>query len=115
MNRFADILDGQLPLLTRSRKEAFDAISRAVSLYEDFDKEDTSEIDELGQSLRSMVEAACGALESMRGFKATVGGLPRLTSGLNRAKRRVAKSLDDVVAEIEAIINTADSLVGSLP
>ncbi len=115
MNRFADILDGQLPLLTRSRKEAFDAISKAVSLYEDFDSEDTSEIDKLGQSLGSMVEAASGALESMRGFKETVSGLPRLTSDLNRAKRRVAKSLDEVVAEISATINTADSLLGSLP
>lgn len=115
MNRYADILDGQLPLLTRSRREAFEAISKALSLYDDFDSEDTSQIDQLGQSLRSMVEAASGSLDSMRGFKSTVGGLPRLTTDLNRAKRRVVKSLDEVVAEIEATINTADSLVGSLP
>ena len=114
MNRYADILDGQLPLLTRSRREAFEAISKALSLYEDYDSEDTSQIDQLGQSLRSMVEAASGSLDSMRGFKATVGGLPRLTADLNRAKRRVVKSLDEVVAEIEATISTADSLVGSL-
>lgn len=62
-----------------------------------------------------MVKAASGSLDSMRGFKATVGGLPRLTSDLNRAKRRVVKSLDEVVAEIEAIISTANSLIGSLP
>jgi len=115
MNRYADILDGQLPLLTRSRKEAFEAISKALSLYEDFDSEDASQIDEFGQSLRSMVEDAGGSLVSMQGFRATVSGLPRLTSDLNRAKRRVVKSLDEVVAEIEATINTASSIVGSLP
>lgn len=115
MNRYADILDGQLPLLTRSRREAFEAISKALSLYEDFDSEDTSQIDQLRQSLQAMVEAARGSLNSMRGFKATVGGLPRLTTDLNRAKRRVVKSLEEVVSEIEATINTADSLVGSLP
>lgn len=115
MNRFSDILDGQLPLLIRSRREAFEAISKALSLYEDFDSEESADIDELGQSLRAMVESASGALESMRGFKATVGGLPRLTSDLNRAKRRVVKSLDLVVAEFEATINTADSIEGSLP
>lgn len=115
MNRYSDILDGQLPLLTSSRKEAFEAISKALSLYEDFDSEDNSQIDELGQSLRSMVDAAGGSLVSIQGFRTTVGGLPRLTSDLNRAKRRVVKSLDEVVAEIEATINTADSIVGSLP
>lgn len=115
MNRYADILDGQLPLLTRSRREAFEAISKALSLYDDFDSEDTLQIDQLGASLRLMVEAAGGSLDSMCSFKATVGGLPRLTSDLNRAKRRVVKSLDEVIAEIEATISTADSLVGSLP
>lgn len=115
MNRYADILEGQLPLLTRSRREAFDAISKALSLYEDFTSEDNSSIDQLEHSLRSMVEAGSNSLDSMRGFKETVGGLPRLTSDLNRAKRRVVKCLDDVVAEIEATISTADSLVSSLP
>lgn len=115
MNRYVDILDGQLPLLTRSRREAFEAISKALSLYDDFDSEDTLQSDQLGMSLRTMVEAASGSLDSVREFKATVGGLPRLTSDLNRAKRRVVKSLDEVVAEIEATISTADSLVGSLP
>ncbi|MGO2992855.1 MAG: hypothetical protein ACTIDY_15450 [Halomonadaceae bacterium] len=115
MSRYVDILDGQLPLLTRSRKEAFEAISKALSLYDDFDSEDTSQIDQLRIALCTMVKAASGSLDSMRGFKATVGGLPRLTSDLNRAKRRVVKSLDEVVAEIEAIISTANSLIGSLP
>jgi hypothetical protein len=115
MNRYADILDGQLPLLTRSRREAFDAISKALSLYEDFTSDDKSSIDQLEQSLRLMIEACSGSLDSTRTFKATVGGLPRLTSDLNRAKRRVVKSLDKVVAEIEATISTAESLVGSLP
>lgn len=115
MNRYADIMDGQLPLLARSRKEAFEAISKALSLYEDFDSEDTSPIDQLGQSLRSMVEAAGGSLVGMQSFKTTVGGLPRLTTDLNRAKRRVVKSLDEVIAEIQATINTADSIVDSLP
>lgn len=115
MNRYADILDGQLPLLTRSRREAFEAISKALSLYEDFDSQDTSQVDQLGHSLQSVVVAASGSLDSMREFKATVGSLPRLTSDLNRAKRRVVKSLDEVVAEIEATINTADSIASSLP
>ena len=115
MNRYADILDGQLPLLTRSRRETFEAISKALSLYDDFDSEDTSQIDQLGQSLQAMIQAARCSLDSMLGFKATVDGLPRLTTDLNRAKRRVVKSLEEVVSEIEATINTANSLEGSLP
>ncbi|MGM8851823.1 hypothetical protein ACS8E6_15100 [Salinicola halophyticus] len=115
MSRYANILDGQLPLLTSSRKEAFEAISKALSLYEDFDSEDSSQIDELKHSLHSMVDAAGGSLISMQSFRTTIGGLPRLTSDLNRAKRRVMKSLDDVAAEVKATTNTADSIVDSLP
>jgi len=114
LSRFADTLDGQLPLLTTSRKEAFESLSKALSLRKDFTDDDRDELDDLDSALRTMVESAGGALESMDGFRTSIRGLPRLTSGLNKAKRRVVKSLDQICSEIEAIISTAESLRGSL-
>lgn len=115
MAKFAGNLEGQLPTLESSRKEAFESMSKALSLYEGFESEDRSDIDQLGAVLKSIIEAAEVALESMEGFESTVRGLPRLTSDLNRVKRRVGKALDEFASEIKATIRTATSLLASLP
>lgn len=114
MNRFADILDGQMPLVASSRKEAFESLSRALSLYGDFDN-DRSEIEKLYAILQVMIEAAGSSLEGMGGFRQSVRNFPRLTSDINKAKRRVTKALDEFISEVETTINTAKSLLGSPP
>lgn len=115
MVRFADILDGQLPLLESSRKEAFESLSKALVLSGDFNNDGQSGADEVGSTLRAMIEAAGEALISMNGLEQSVRGLPRLTSDINHAKRRVIKALDQFIAEVESTISTAKNLLSSLP
>lgn len=115
MGRFSDMLANQLPLMTSSRKDAFEALSKALSLYSDFEHDDSQDIDDLEVALKSMTTAGGGALVSINGFRSTVDGMPRMTSDLNRAKRRVLKAVDLVLLEIQTTIETADSIATSLP
>lgn len=114
MIRFADILDGQLPLLASSRKEAFQSLSKALVLSRDFGNYGHSGAEDVGHTLDAMVKGASEALASMSGLRQSVRDLPRLTADINNAKRRVMKALDQFAVEVENIINTANNLLESL-
>lgn len=114
MNRYADILEGQLPLLAKARGDAFESLSKAIAFYSDFTSDEKANLDHLEASLGSMVDAAHNALRGMGGLRQSVVELPRLTSDINKSKRRVAKALDQFISEVETVISTAGNLLATL-
>jgi len=112
MERYSEILESQIPISTRSREEAFDALSKALSIYVDFSSEDSpNDLAELRGSIDGLKIAATGTIEGISGFRDTVSGLPRLTIQLNKSKRRTTKALDSVLEEAGIIVKSSADIV----
>ncbi|MDK8465258.1 hypothetical protein [Marinobacter sp. SS13-12] len=112
MERYSEIMELQIRLTARSREEAFDALSKALSVYVDFKGEENStDLNDLEDSLIFMRDAACGTIEGVSGFRETVANLPRLTIQLNKAKRRAVKVLDTVLEEVDTTVSSSNDVL----
>lgn len=108
MERYSEILELQIAISSKSREEAFDALSKALSFYVDFNPSDLSDLED---NLKQMIDAASGTLEGFAGYRETVSSLPRLTIQLNKAKRRVVNVLDSVLEEIKTTISSSNDVL----
>jgi hypothetical protein len=112
MDRYSEIMELQIKLTTKSREEAFDALSKALSVYVDFKGEDNStDLNDLEDSLIHMKDAAGEIIEGLSGFRETVANLPRLTIQLNKAKRRAVKVLNTVLEEVETTVSSSNDVL----
>lgn len=112
MDRYSEIMELQIKLSSKSREEAFDALSKALSVYVDFKTEDNlNDLCDLEDSLTEMRNAATGALEGLFIFREMIAGLPRLTIQLNQSKRRAVKVLDIVLEEVETTISSSNNIL----
>lgn len=112
MERYSEILEAQLKIASKSREEAFDALSKALSLYVEFKEADGDEsLSELEESLQGMRDAASGTDEGLTSFKETIVNLPRLTIQLNKAKRKLVKILDAVLEELNTTVNSTNDVL----
>lgn len=115
MDAYAQILAKQLPLVSSSRQAAMHALTRALTLYEDFSHAEKDEnLLSLRSTLMTLTDVSSTSKEHLIRFRATVYGLPRMTSDLNSAKRVVTRHLDAMLAEIEAIVHTITNIVASI-
>ncbi len=113
MERYSSVLNTQLPILTKSRVGALDALSQAVTLYSDFDiKKDDLNIFE--DNIKKMRESAMETKVSMSQFRDTIRSLPRIITQVNRAKKKVVLSLDRVLKETSSTINVTQNIIDSV-
>lgn len=112
MDRYSEIMELQIKLTSKSREEAFDALSKALSVYVDFkDEDDSAELNDLEDSLKHMRSSAGGTIEGLLEFRQTVAKLPRLTIQLNKSKRRAVEVLDTVLEEVETIVSSSNDVL----
>ncbi len=115
MDAYAHILGKQLPLMSSSREAAMHALTRALTLYEDFaDTDQDTNLVDLRASLVQLADTATTSKDGLSDFRATIHGLPRMTSELNHAKRAVAGHLDAMLSEIDKTIHTIENIVSSI-
>jgi len=107
MERYAEIIDLQIKIMSKSREEAFDALSKAVSIYVDFNSVNTDRTADLSISLDGLIESTSVANKGVFELREVISNLPRLTIQLNKSKRKVVKSLDDILDEIRNTIQSA--------
>ncbi|MBL4894915.1 MAG: hypothetical protein JKY59_08655 [Emcibacter sp.] len=112
MNQYSEILESQINIASTSREEAFNALSKVISLsieLRDFDKE--KEFDELEESLKALIDVTGGITGSLSDFRETISNLPRLTAKLNKSKRKNVNALDNVLIEVETTARTVNSVL----
>ncbi|MFT7403211.1 hypothetical protein [Zhongshania sp.] len=106
LTRYSEILNSQVSIATSSRTEAFDALSKGISISIELSAEEEG-LEELKQSLSDMQLSANIARDGLSSFRESVADLPRLTIQINKAKRVVIRSLDSVLDEIRKTIQSA--------
>jgi hypothetical protein len=114
LNRYGEIVKDQVPLFSKSRDEAMEALSMALALYDDFRNPDSEQLSELEGGLVMMRDSAKGSHESLKGMKNSIAALPRLTTDLNRAKRFVTEELDQLLVSIDKTVITTSNIIDSI-
>lgn len=114
MDAYADVLAKQLPLMTSCREAALQALTRALTLHQDFRNTDKSDLQSLRMSLAGLLSATCSSRKSLGGFKDSISRLPRMTGDLNRAKRAVLRQLDFMLGEIDSTRHNIDNILKSI-
>lgn len=112
MERYAEILESQIIILSKSREEAFDALSKALSVYVDFkDSDNEDSLSELEDSQSGLRDAATGTNEGLSKFKESISNLPRLTIQLNKSKRRAVRVLERIIEESQTTAHSASDVI----
>lgn len=112
MERFSEITEAQLKITSKSRGEALDALSKALSLYVDFKGADPDDsLSELEESLQGMRDAAFGTRDSLTSFRESMSNLPRLTIQLNKAKRKAVGILDKFLEELDTTVDSTNDVL----
>lgn len=115
--RYAKNVETQVPLFKASRTDAFDALSKGLSLMFEISITQDAEIEGLEtvyESIRSLNASASKSLDGSVAFRKSVLSLPRMTTQLNKSKRLVAEALDAVIDEINKTIHSSDSVLDSI-
>jgi prefoldin subunit 5 len=106
MEEYADRIEGELPIFSRSYSVGMDSIARAASLLTtDFQGDNKEHIQTVYSQIQTLAAATTEARSSTREFRDTVATLPRLTTAFNKAKKRNIKVIDELVEEITGAIN----------
>ena len=115
MERYSEILETQIRIMSKSREDAFEALSKALAMHVDFRKEgDEDDLRELEDSLIMMKESACEGMSGLKGFKDSMSSLPKLTIQLNKSKRRTVEILDSLLEEVSSTIQTATDVLTTI-
>jgi hypothetical protein len=115
MERYSEILEAQIKIMSKSREDAFEALSKALAMHVDFRKEgDENDLQELEDSLMMMTDSAREGISGLKGFKDSISVLPKLTIQLNRSKRRAVRILDTLLEEVYTTIQTASDVLKTI-
>lgn len=113
LTRYSEIINSQVSISTSSRTEAFDALSKGISISIELSAEEEP-LEELKESLRDMLLSANEAKDGLYSFRESVADLPRLTIQINKAKRVVIRSLDRVLDEIRLTIQSTNYVLETI-
>ena len=114
MLAYSAVVKSQVPTLSSSRDSALDALTRALALYEDFDRSSNEDLIGLRDSLVGLRDSSITSKGGILGLRDSVASLPRLTAEINRAKRSVLHELDELLSSLEKTNYTIDSIVRSI-
>jgi hypothetical protein len=99
-----------LPIYTDAMKAAFDSLARAASLFRDLGPQHAEDLKETLLNVRAMRKQTIQAERAITGFRRSVVALPRLSTDINRAKRRMLVTVDGIVDAL----NTTEGLIGEV-
>lgn len=114
MDCYSEILESQVVLSSKSRVEAFDALSKALSFYVDVSEEKDSGIEKLEDGLKFMRDSTTETIRALIGFRGSIENFPRLTMQLNKSKRRVLEVLNTVLEEVYSTIQTTNNALDTV-
>lgn len=113
MFQFADTLEIQVTQLSKSRKDAFSALSNAVALMADF----PGNLEQLGglrNTLNNTKENASTARAGVTAMRDATSSLPPISKDLNKAKRAVTDKLEKFMTEIDSTESTLANLIEAI-
>lgn len=103
LNQYAERMETEYPLFSRNLNEGIDSIIKATKLSVDFETSD-SEVSQLHENLDSVKKLNSSIFQTIphiKDFRDTIDNLPRITSDINKAKRKTVNILDNYLDEFD--------------
>lgn len=110
MEQFIQRMEPEVPIFTDSSTKAINAIILVTSLSRDFSPGDEQEIGQFFEMVQEFKTTIVYSLEGTKSFRATIEGLPRITTELNRSKRKTIMVLDNLIDEMTKAVNLISEL-----
>jgi hypothetical protein len=110
MDKFAARLGTEVPIFGETYRKGVRAYAGAATLVRDFGQADKADVQAGLETSKVLVLAMATSRGSLSAFRNIVSGLPRLTTKLNGAKRRLLKVLDSLDVEFASAINQTDEV-----
>lgn len=112
MDQFSSRLEAELPLFNNAMNYGLNAFMKMVEISSEIDNEvDVIEsADESLVAIRGLRESLRSSKESQETFRQSISDLPRMTSVLNKSKRRAVTGLDHFIAEFETGIKLLEEV-----
>ncbi|EHK4785645.1 hypothetical protein [Vibrio parahaemolyticus] len=116
LQRYSRSLDSQVPLYKSSREDAFDALAGTLKItLEDMrDPSYNEELDDIRAAVAGLRNATQQSYTQTAEFKDTVMSLPRFTTGLTKARRLVASSLDSMLEELRQTVRSSEVVINTI-
>ncbi|CAN5752483.1 hypothetical protein BH23GEM5_BH23GEM5_13260 [soil metagenome] len=111
---FAKRIEAELPVYSEALRAAFDALARMGTLFVDFGPEHIEGLKQDLDRIRQLRLRAAEAEKNLLGLRTAIGGVPRITGDLGRAKRRSTEVLSALTSEINTTQNLAEELEKSI-
>jgi len=99
-----------IPIFAEALAAAMASLGRAASISIEFDRRDVSDLRDLFGQARSLRETLTQTSSNLHSFSDSIAATPRVTSELNKAKRRALSTMASLLREFE----TGGSHVGEL-
>lgn len=101
LDQFALRLEAEIPHLGRNLNEGMDALLHAVRMTDEFEAmpDKNSQVQALLSATVLFRKTFAGAESTIQGLRESLAELPRLTSALNRSKRKTVSVLARIVQE----------------
>jgi hypothetical protein len=112
MNEYTARVNVEQPIFFENYQNGIKALSSTINISDDFFNNEN--IDELIESKKSIVEMNAGinsGLNGMRGFYDSIIALPRIEKEINKAKRNVAITLEELMNDFVVSSQLAIELI----
>jgi murein endopeptidase len=110
---FAKRIDAEVPIFADVYERMVRSVARAAVVQLDLENAQdpvaaaASAADSLSQNLR-------GAKEGAEAIRKATAEWPRMTTAMNRARRRAVEALDKLISEYQRAIDVTDVVIGNL-
>lgn len=97
-------MESELPLFSQHLNSSMNALTRIAELSIEFYTDDThfEQVHENVRYVQKLREAMSAVENALGGFKETVSSIPRMTTVLNRSKRKMAKVIQRLMDELHS-------------
>ena len=101
MNRYVTRADAEIPILRETFRDGVRALGKVATLAADFNQGDLSKVKEDREIVTSLEILLANALEAILAFRHSIHSFPRMTTMLNKAKRKTLETLDELLQVFE--------------
>ena len=110
LEQFVAQLAMLLPDFHKHQSNVMDNIGKLSIIFSIDSTQDEEDRIQVVNGIKEYRENVLGALDGMSSFREGVARIPRLTSNLNRARKRTVAIVDDLMASLQSAINQADEI-----
>lgn len=100
MDDYVAVIEAQLPVFRDGLSSSLRSFGQVASLSIDFESEDAEQLEGALSAAGTLKQSMSSARSSMSDFRNTVASLPRITTAMNRSRRRVVDVTDTLMREL---------------